>query len=131
MTIEHVAVIALVVEVAIMVLARVGTERRHWNHYKRRSTAPLKKDDITSVSGALYGLAAAAMVVGALTVGVDLTLSAVGTFALFGILLPAFAANSVMVMATRGRPETVTRWQRGAAWVVAAGGGLVSVGLVG
>ncbi|MEU4043402.1 hypothetical protein ACK389_19945 [Streptomyces antibioticus] len=48
----------------------------------------------------LYGLAAVAMVVGALTVRVELTLSAVGTFALFGLLLPAFAANSVMVMAT-------------------------------
>ncbi|WP_179165882.1 hypothetical protein [Streptomyces sp. Amel2xC10] len=51
--------------------------------------------------------------------------------ALFGLLLPAFAANSVMVMATHGRPETVTRWQRGIAWAVAAGGGLVSAGLVG
>ncbi|MFJ7181523.1 hypothetical protein ACIQXA_35240 [Streptomyces massasporeus] len=131
MTIEHVAVIALVVEVAIMVLARFGTERRHWNHHKRRGPAPLKKDDITLVSGALYALAAVAMVIGALTANVDWTLSAIGTFALFGILLPAFAANSVMVMATRGRPEKVTWWQRGIACAVAAGGGLVSVGLVG
>ncbi|NUV62821.1 hypothetical protein G6W55_24545 [Streptomyces sp. CAI-85] len=114
-----------------MVLARVGTERRHWNHHKRRGPAPLRKDDITSVPAVLYGLAAVAMVVGALTVRVESTLSAVGTFALFGLLLPAFAANSVMVMATHGRPETVTRWQRGLAWTVAAGGGLVSAGLVG
>ncbi|MGW0865641.1 hypothetical protein [Streptomyces sp. NPDC002611] len=131
MTVERVAVIALVVEVAIMVLARFGTERRHWNHHKRRGPAPLKRDDLTLVSGVLYALAAAAMLVGAVTARIEWTLSAVGTFALFGILLPAFAANSVMVMATRGRPEAVTWWQRGIACAVAAGGGLVSVGLVG
>ncbi|MFJ9739329.1 hypothetical protein [Streptomyces sp. NPDC101166] len=131
MTIEHVAVTALAVEVVIMVLARLGTERRHWNHYKRRGPVPLKRDDITLASGALYALAAVAMAVGALMARVELSLSAVGTFALFGILLPAFAANSVMVLATRGRPETVTWWQRGIACAVAAGGGLVSVGLVG
>ncbi|MEU0060829.1 hypothetical protein [Streptomyces sp. NPDC006334] len=131
MTIEHVAVIALAVEVVIMVLARFGTERRHWNHHKRRGPVPLRKDDITLVSAALYALAAVAMAVGALMARVELSLSAVGTFALFGVLLPAFAANSVLVMATRGRPETVTWWQRGIACAVAAGGGLVSVGLVG
>ncbi|WP_432118701.1 hypothetical protein [Streptomyces sp. bgisy032] len=131
MTIEHVAVIALAVEVAIMILARFGTERRHWRHHKGRGPAPLKRDDITLVSGVLYALAAAAVVVGALTAQVEWTLSAIGTFALFGILLPAFAANSVMVLATRGRPETVTWWQRGLACAVAAGGGLVSVGLIG
>lgn len=51
MTIEHVAVIALVVEVVVMVLARFGTERRHWNHYKNRGPAPQKRDDVTHVSG--------------------------------------------------------------------------------
>jgi hypothetical protein len=131
MTIEHIAVIALVVEVAIMSLARFGTERRHWNHHKRRGPAPLKRDDITLVSAVLYALAAVAMTVGAVTADVEWTLSAIGTFALFGILLPAFAANSVMVLATRGRIETVTWWQRGIAYAIAAGGGLVSVGLVG
>ncbi|MGW6317574.1 hypothetical protein [Streptomyces sp. NPDC055099] len=131
MTIEHVAVIALVVEVVVMVLARFGTERRHWNHYKNRGPAPQKRDDITHVSWVLYVVAAVAMVVAAVTTRVELTLSAVGTFALFGILLPAFAANSVMVLATSGRPGAVTRWQRGLAYAVAAGGGLVSVGLVG
>ncbi|MFF3400742.1 hypothetical protein ACFYW6_19700 [Streptomyces sp. NPDC002659] len=130
MTVEHVAVIALVVEVAIMVLARFGTERRHWNHHKRRGPVPLRKDDITHVPALLYALAAAAVAVGAVTTRVELTLSAVGTFALFGILLPAFAANSVMVLATRGRPDTVVRWQRGIAWAVAVGGGLTSAGLV-
>ncbi|MEV8594972.1 hypothetical protein [Streptomyces sp. NPDC052012] len=131
MTIEHIAVVALVVEVMIMVLARVGTERRYWNHSKRRGPAPLKRDDITYVSGLLYAFAAVAMVVGAVASRAELTLSAVGTFALFGILLPAFAANSVMVMATRGHAAEVTGWQRGLACAVAAGGGLVSVGLVG
>ncbi|MGW7077638.1 hypothetical protein [Streptomyces sp. NPDC054866] len=130
MTIEQVAVIALVVEVVVMVLARFGTERRHWNHYKNRGPAPQKRDDITHVSGALYAVAAVAMAVAALTTHAELTLPAVGTFALFGILLPAFAANSVMVLATSGRPEAVTRCQRGIAYAVAAGGGLVSIGLV-
>ncbi|MFI6091880.1 hypothetical protein [Streptomyces sp. NPDC051218] len=131
MTIEHVAVIALVVEVVVMALARFGTERRHWNHYKNRGPAPQKRDDITHVSGVLYAVAAVAMVVAAVTTRVELTLPAVGTFALFGILLPAFAANSVMVLATSGRPGAVTRWQRGIAYAIAAGGGLVSVGLIG
>jgi len=71
------------------------------------------------------------VVAGGLTVRGEWALSAVGTFALFGILLPAFAADAVMIMATRGRVEKVTAWQRGAARAVAAGGGLVSVGLVG
>lgn len=128
--VEVAAVIALVVEVAVMVLARVGTERRHWNHYKKRGPAPDTADDITRVSGALYAVAAAAVAGTALVVPLEMTLSAVGTFALFGILLPAFAANSVMVLASRGRPEAVTQWQRGAAYVVAAAGGMVSVGLV-
>lgn len=130
MTIEHVAVIALVVEVTIMVLARFGTERRHWIHHKRGGPAPLKKDDITHVPVVLYALAAVAVAVGAVTTHVELTLSAVGTFALFGILLPAFAANSVMVLTTRGRPGSVARWQQGIAWAVAVGGGMASAGLV-
>ncbi|MGW1493832.1 hypothetical protein [Streptomyces sp. NPDC002402] len=130
MTVEHVAVIALVVEVAIMVLARFGTERRHWKHHKRGGPVPLRKDDITHVPALLYALAAVAVAVGAATTRVELTLSAVGSFALFGILLPAFAANSVMVLATRGRPDTVVGWQRGIAWAVAVGGGLASAGLV-
>ncbi|MCK1823670.1 hypothetical protein MTQ10_29830 [Streptomyces sp. XM83C] len=131
MTVEHVAVIALAVEVTVMVLARVGTERRHWNHHKRRGPAPLTRDDVTLVSGVLYALAAGAMAVGAVTARVEWTLSAIGTFALFGVLLPAFAANAVLVLATRGRPDEVTWWQRGIAGAVAVGGGLVSVGLVG
>ncbi|GAA0662448.1 hypothetical protein GCM10009535_47560 [Streptomyces thermocarboxydovorans] len=102
-----------------------------WQHHKGRGPAPAKRDDITLVSGVLYTLAAAAMVAGALTARVEWSLSAVGTFALFGILLPAFAANALMIMATRGPVEEVTAWQRGAARAVAAGGGLVSVGLVG
>lgn len=61
---------------------------------------------------------------------VELTLSAVGMFALFGTLLPAFAPNSVMVLAPSGRPGAVTRWRRGVAYAVAAGGGLFSLGLV-
>lgn len=130
MTVEHVAVIALVAEVTIMVLARFGTERRHWKHHKRSGPVPLRKDDITHVPALLYALAAVAVAVGAVTTRVELTLPAVGTFTLFGILLPAFAANSVMVLATRGRPDTVTRWQRGIAWAVAVGGGLTSAGLV-
>ncbi|KES07894.1 hypothetical protein BU52_05555 [Streptomyces toyocaensis] len=130
MTIEHVAVTALAVEVVIMVLARMGTERRHWSHAKGRGPTPLKRDDITLASGTLYAIAAVAMVAGAVIAPVELTLRAVGTFALFGILLPAFAANAVMVLATRGNPAAVTAGQRGLAFAVAAGGGLLSVGLV-
>ncbi|MEY7978181.1 hypothetical protein ACF052_31690 [Streptomyces pilosus] len=130
MTIEHVAVIALVVEVTIMVLARVGTERRHWRHAQGRGPAPRRRDDITLASGTLYAIAAVAMVAGAVITPVDLTLKAVGTFALFGILLPAFAANGVLVLATRGNPGTVTARLRGLAFAVAAGGGLLSAGLV-
>ncbi|MFE9772183.1 hypothetical protein ACFYOV_11015 [Streptomyces sp. NPDC005931] len=132
MTVEQVAVIALAIEVVLMVLARVGTERRHWSHAEHGGPAPLKRDDITLVPGPLYALAAVAMAIGAALSPVELTLSAIGTFALFGILLPAFAANSVMVMATRGRRTmTATRWQRGIACTIAAGGGLLSAGLVG
>ncbi|MFD7241049.1 hypothetical protein ACFV6Y_03710 [Streptomyces massasporeus] len=130
LTIEHVAVIALAVEVVIMVLARVGTERRHWNHAKGRGPAPLKRDDLTLASGALYAIAATAMVAGALAAPVELTLKTVGTFALFGVLLPAFAANAVLVLMTRGNPGAVTAGRRGLAFAVAAGGGFLSVGLV-
>ncbi|MCT7352075.1 hypothetical protein N4P33_07795 [Streptomyces sp. 15-116A] len=131
MTVEDVAVIALVVEVVVIVSARVGTERRHWEHAERRGPAPLKRDDVTHVAGLLYAVAVVAMVTGAVVTGVELTLPAVGAFAMFGVLLPAFAANSVMVMATRGHAARVAAWQRSVACAVAAGGGLVSVGLVG
>ncbi|NEC26496.1 hypothetical protein G3I20_07980 [Streptomyces sp. SID8111] len=130
MTVEHVAVAALAVEVVIMVLARVSTERRHWNHAQRGAAAPLERDDITRASGVLYAIAAVAMMVGAVVTPVALTLRAVGTFALFGILLPAFAANSVLVLATRGNPAAVTAPQRGLAFAVAAGGGALSAALV-
>ncbi|WKX72110.1 hypothetical protein [Streptomyces sp. XD-27] len=131
MTVEYVAVIALVVEVAVMALARFGTERRHWKHHKNGGPAPRREDDLTRASGLLYGIAAAAVAVAAAVTRVDLTLPAVGTFAMFGILLPAFAANSVMVLASRGHRTEVTGWQRALAYAVAAGGGLVSVGLTG
>ncbi|MFI8206169.1 hypothetical protein [Streptomyces sp. NPDC085937] len=130
MTIEHIAVIALAVEVIIMVSARVGTERRHWKHAKGRGTAPSRTDDVTVVSGALYAIAATAMAVGAVTASVEPTLKALGTFALFGILLPAFAANAVLVLTTRGNPATATTGRRGLAFAVAACGGILSVGLI-
>ena len=38
--IEKMAVVAVVVEVAVMVLARFGAERRNWNHYKKRGPVP-------------------------------------------------------------------------------------------
>ncbi|WP_327324177.1 hypothetical protein OG735_17845 [Streptomyces sp. NBC_01210] len=130
MTIEHVAVVALVVEVIVMVVARFGTERRHWDHHKDRGPSPEREDDITRVSGVLYAVAAAAMVVGAVMTRVEITLSAVGSFALFGVLLPAFAANSVMVLATRGHAGRTAPWHRGIAYAVATAGGLLSAGLV-
>ncbi|WP_433549270.1 hypothetical protein ACQPZG_32535 [Streptomyces sp. CA-294286] len=130
MTVEHVAVIALVVEVAVMVLARFGTERRHWNHYKQRGPAPQTGNDLTQASGVLYAVAAAAVAGAAVVTRAEMSLSAIGTFTLFGILLPACAAHSVMVLATRGRADRITRWHRGSACIVAAGGGIVSIGLL-
>lgn len=127
--IEKVAVVALAGEVAVMVLARVGTERRHWSHYKKRGPAPHRHDDITRASGVLYGIAALAVAAAAFTVPLEWSLSTVGTFALFGVLLPALAANSVMVLATRGGPDRAPRWSQGLAYAVAAGGRLLSVGL--
>lgn len=85
---------------------------------------------MTRVSAVLYAVAAVAMAAAAAGTRVELTLSAVGTFALFGVLIPAFAANSVMVLATRGQMNNATGWHRGLAFTVAAAGGVVSVGLL-
>jgi hypothetical protein len=127
--VEVMAVIALVVEVGVMVLARFGTERRHWQHYKNRGPAPRTGDDVTHAPAILYAAAAVAVTVAALAVPLEMSLSTVGTAAMFGVLLPVFAANSVMVLATNGRPEKVTRAHRWAAFAVAVVGGAVSVGL--
>lgn len=59
------------------------------------------------------------MFIAAVTTRVELTLSAAGTFALFVILLPAFAANSVMVLATSGRPGSGDPMAAGIAYAVA------------
>ncbi|WNO73893.1 hypothetical protein [Streptomyces sp. AM8-1-1] len=128
-SIEVIAVIALVVEVGLMGPARFGTERRHWKHHLKRGPKPRTGDDVAHAPAILYGLAAVAVTVAAVAAPLDMSLSTVGTIAMFGVLLPAFAANSVMVLASRGRPEAVTRLQRWAAFAVAVGGGAVSVGL--
>ncbi|MEU4012423.1 hypothetical protein [Streptomyces pseudogriseolus] len=130
MSIEHIAVIVLAVEVVVMVSARVGIERRHWAHAKGRGPAPQAGDDLTFVPAALYGIAAAAMAVGALAVSVEPTLGTLATVAMFGVLLPAFTANAVLRLSTRGGRTAVTPGLRGLAATVAAAGGLVSVGLI-
>ena len=130
MSIEHIAVIVLAVEVVVMVSARTGIERRHWAHAKGRGSAPHPREDLTFVPAALYGIAAAAMAVGALTTSVEPTLAALATAAMFGVLLPAFTANAVLRLSTRGGRRAVTPRLRGLAATVAATGGLVSVGLI-
>ncbi|MDN3268403.1 hypothetical protein [Streptomyces sp. MA15] len=130
MSVEHIAVIVLAVEVVVMVAARVGTERRHWNHAEGRGPAPQTGEDLTFVPAALYGIAAASMAVGALTASVEPTLEALATVAVFGVLLPAFTANAVLRLSTRGGRTAVTPGLRGLAATVAATGGLVSVGLI-
>ncbi|MBT2871772.1 hypothetical protein [Streptomyces sp. McG7] len=130
MSIEHITVIVLAVEVVVMVSARTGIERRHWAHAKGRGPAPHPREDLAFVPAALYGIAAAAMAVGALTTSVEPTLAALATAAMFGVLLPAFTANAVLRLSTRGGRRTVTPRLRGLAATVAATGGLVSVGLI-
>ncbi|NEA95172.1 hypothetical protein G3I22_23185 [Actinospica acidiphila] len=128
MSMEHIAVVVLAVEVVVMVSARVGTERRHWAHAEGRGPAPQPREDLTFVPAALYGIAAAAMAAGALTTSVEPTLEALATVALFGVLLPAFTANAVLRLCTRGGRRALTPGLRGLAATVAATGGLVSVG---
>ncbi|MGW6055412.1 hypothetical protein [Streptomyces sp. NPDC055189] len=130
MTIEHVAYIALAAEVILMVWSRFGTERRHWKHYKKEGQAPDKRDDQSLVPLVTYAVAALALAVGVVLKPVEWSLSTVGTFAFCGILIPAFAANSVMVMVTRGHTRKLAVWQQALAYAVAAAGGAVSVGLV-
>ncbi|MEV5462517.1 hypothetical protein AB0L17_30175 [Streptomyces cellulosae] len=102
MSIEHIAVVVLAVEVVVMVSARTGIERRHWAHAKGRGPAPHPREDLTFVPAALYGIAAAAMAVGALTTSVEPTLAALATAAMFGVLLPAFTANAVLRLCPHG-----------------------------
>ncbi|QGV79977.1 hypothetical protein [Streptomyces ficellus] len=129
-TLEVAAVASVVVEVVLMALARFGTERRHWRHHHKRGPRPVTSDHITHVPAVLYGLAAVAVAVAAVVSPVEMGWDAAVKFVTFGILLPALAANSVMVLAARGRASAVTRLQRCAAFAVALGGGGVSVGLV-
>ncbi|MFI9268930.1 hypothetical protein ACIG5C_31785 [Streptomyces werraensis] len=130
MSVEHIAVIVLAAEVVVMVSARVGTERRHRAHAEGRGPAPRPREDLTLVPAALYGIAAAATAAGALTLSVEPTVDALATVAMFGVLLPAFTANAVLRLSTRGGRRAVTPGLRGLAATVAATGGLVSAGLV-
>src|SRR5690606_10603686 len=120
LTVEHVAVAVLAVEVVIMVLARVGTERRHWNHAQRGAAAALARAGGARAAGVLDAIGAVAMVVGAVGAPAARALRGVGTLGLVGILLPALAANPVLVLSTRGNPAAVTVPQRGLAFAVAA-----------
>ncbi len=127
--IEKVAVVALAVEVAVMVLARVGTERRHWSHYKKRGPVPDRRDDITHASGVLYGIAALAVAAAAFTVPLEWSLSTIGTFALFGVRAPGAGRQLGHGPGDPGPSRPGPALVAGLAYAVAAGGGLVSVGL--
>ncbi|PRH78265.1 hypothetical protein C6N75_15875 [Streptomyces solincola] len=127
---EIMAVVAVVVEVVLMFAAWVDTERRHWKHSEGSGPKPRPGDDVLRVSGWLYAVAMVAVTVAALAMTVELTLPRVGMFALFGVLFPALAANSVVVLVSRGRAREVAAWQWGLASAVAAAGGLLSVALM-
>ncbi|WP_371750426.1 hypothetical protein OG302_42605 [Streptomyces sp. NBC_01283] len=130
MTIEYIAYIVLAAEVILMVWSRFGTERRHWKHHKKEGPAPDERDDQSLVPLVTYAVAALALALGVALKPVEWSLPTVGTFALCGILIPAFAANSIMVMATRGHTRTLAVWQQALGYAVAAVGGAASVGLV-
>ncbi|MFH8404423.1 hypothetical protein ACH4FX_06550 [Streptomyces sp. NPDC018019] len=132
MTLEHVSVAVVAAELVIMLLARFGTERRHWRHYKRAEAAPDKRDNIRLGPGLVYSVAALALVAIAVFSGIDFEWS-IGTLSLLGVLgvlVPGYAANSVMLLSTRGHRKPLRGWQEAAAYVLAALGGAAAVTFV-
>lgn len=132
MTLEHVSVAVVAAELAIMVVARVGTERRHWRHYKKNAAAPHRRDNIRLGPGLVYSVAALALVAIAVFSGIDFQWN-IGTLSLLGvlgILVPGYAANSVMLLSTRGHRKPLKGWQEAVAYVLAALGGAAAVSFV-
>ncbi|MDU0254842.1 hypothetical protein RVN83_17035 [Streptomyces sp. PU10] len=129
MTLEHVSVAVLAAEIVLMLLARLGTERRHWRHRRRGGVAPRKRDDIRLGPGLVYSVAALALVVVAVFSGIDFEWD-IGTLSLLGVLgvlVPGYAAHSVMLLGTHGDRTPLKGWQETLAYVLAALGGAAAV----
>ncbi|MGW7550165.1 hypothetical protein [Streptomyces rimosus] len=119
-------------ELVIMLLARLGTERRHWRHYQRDKAAPHQRDDIRLGPGLIYPVAALALVAIAVSSGTDVEWN-IGTLSLLGvlgILVPGYAANSVMLLSTRGRSKPLKGWQEMLAYTLAALVGAAAVAFI-
>ncbi|MFH8753608.1 hypothetical protein ACH4GK_38335 [Streptomyces rimosus] len=132
MTLEHVSAAVVAAELVIMLLARFGTERRHWRHYKRDKAAPHQRDDIRLGPGLVYSVAALALVAIAVISDIDFEWS-LGTLSLLGVLgvlVPGYAANSVMLLSTRGRSKPLKGRQEMLAYMLAALGGAAAVAFI-
>ncbi|KPC69676.1 hypothetical protein ADL35_39520 [Streptomyces sp. NRRL WC-3753] len=132
MTLEHVSVAVLAAEIVLMLLARLGTERRHWRHRRKGGVAPRKRDDIRLGPGLVYSVAALALVAVAVFSGIDFEWS-IGTLSLLGVLgvlVPGYAAHSVMLLGTHGDHKPLKGRHETLAYVLAALGGAAAVAFV-
>ncbi|WP_108987140.1 hypothetical protein [Streptomyces coelicoflavus] len=132
MTLEHVSVAVLAAEIVLMLLARLGTERRHWRHRRKGGVAPRKRDDIRLGPGLVYSVAALALVAVAVFSGSDFEWS-IGTLSLLGVLgvlVPGYAAHSVMLLGTHGDHKPLKGRHETLAYVLAALGGAAAVAFV-
>ncbi|OWA14193.1 hypothetical protein B9W64_19125 [Streptomyces sp. CS159] len=132
MTLEHVSVAVLAAEIVLMLLARLGTERRHWRHRRKGGVAPRKRDDIRLGPGLVYSVAALALVAVAIFSGIDFEWS-IGTLSLLGVLgvlVPGYAAHSVMLLGTHGDHKPLKGRHETLAYVLAALGGAAAVAFV-
>lgn len=105
-----------------MLLARLGTERRHWRHRRKGGVAPRKRDDIRLGPGPVYSVAALALVAAAVFSGID--------FGVLGVLVPGYAAHSVMLLGTHGGHKPLKGRHETLAYVLAALGGAAAVAFV-
>ncbi|EHN72503.1 hypothetical protein SMCF_8087 [Streptomyces coelicoflavus ZG0656] len=132
MTLEHVSVAVLAAEIVLMLLARLGTERRHWRHRRKGGMAPRKRDDIRLGPGLVYSVAALALVAVAVFSGIDFEWS-IGTLSLLGVLgvlVPGYAAQSVMLLGTHGDHKPLKGRHETLAYALAALGGAAAVAFV-
>ncbi|MFK4801063.1 hypothetical protein ACI3K5_20570 [Streptomyces sp. MPA0124] len=132
MTVEHVSVAVLAAEVVLVLLARLGIERRHWRHHRNGGVAPGKRDDIRLGPGLVYSVAALALVAVAVFRGIDFEWD-IGTLSLLGVLgvlVPGYAAHSVMLLSTHGDRKPLKGRQETLAYVLAALGGAAAVTFV-
>ncbi|MEU8976852.1 hypothetical protein AB0D11_48400 [Streptomyces monashensis] len=125
MTLEDISVVVLAAEIIIMLLARFGAERRHWRHRKNGEAVLHKRDDIRLGPSLVYSVGALALVIKAVFSGTDFewnigTLSVLGVL---GVLVPGYAAKSVMLLSTQGHNKPLKGWQEALACLLAALGG--------